>query len=158
MTAARLARPAVTVAAVVERDGSFLLVHERTRRGLALNQPAGHLEPGESLATAVARETLEEAGWQVEPHALIGIYRWQAPDNGATFMRFAFAARAIAHEPARPLDTGIVAAIWLPYAAIVERSAEHRSPLVLRCIDDYRAGQRWPADLVQEVSGEGRGL
>lgn len=153
----RPARPAVTVAAVVEREGRFLLVRERTKRGLALNQPAGHLEPSESLAEAAARETLEEAGWQVEPHALIGIYRWAAPDNGATFVRFAFAAHAIEHEAARPLDTGIVAALWLSYEEIIARRDEHRSPLVLRCIDDYLAGMRWPTSLVQDVIGEGLG-
>src|SRR5918994_1671982 len=112
-------RPAVTVAAVVERDGAFLLVRERTRRGLRLNQPAGHLESGESLAEGAARETLEEAAWRVEPFALVGIYRWQAPDNGATFVRFAFAARPVAHEPGRRLDTEIVDAQWLRYDEVV---------------------------------------
>jgi len=148
-------RPAVTVAAVVERDGAFLLVRERTRRGLRLNQPAGHLESGESLPDGAARETLEEAAWRVEPFALVGIYRWQAPDNGATFVRFAFAARPVAHEAGRRLDTEIVDAQWLRYEEIVARRDEHRSPLVLRCIDDYRAGRRWPLDAVAEVTGEG---
>ena len=149
------ARPAVTVAAVVERDGAFLLVRERTRRGLRLNQPAGHLESGESLPDGTARETLEEAAWHVEPFALVGIYRWQAPDNGATFVRFAYAARPLSHEPDRKLDAEIVDALWLRYDEIVARRDEHRSPLVLRCIDDYRAGRRWPLGAVEEVQGEG---
>ena len=148
-------RPAVTVAAVVERDGAFLLVRERTRRGLRLNQPAGHLESGESLPDGTARETLEEAAWHVEPFALVGIYRWQAPDNGATFVRFAYAARPLLHEPDRKLDAEIVDALWLTYDEIVARRDEHRSPLVLRCIDDYRAGRRWPLRAVEEVAGEG---
>jgi ADP-ribose pyrophosphatase YjhB (NUDIX family) len=154
----RSIRPAVTVATVVERDGAFLLVRERTRRGLCLNQPAGHLERGESLVGGAARETLEEAAWHVEPYGLVGVYRWDAPDTGATFVRFAFAARALAAVPDRALDTDIVDALWLPYEEIVARRGEHRSPLVLRCIDDYRAARCWPMDLVQEVSGDGAGL
>ena len=133
-------RPAVTVAAVVERDGAFLLVRERTRKGLRLNQPAGHLEFGESLPRGTIRETLEEAAWHVEPFALVGIYQWQAPDNGATFVRFAYAAKPLAHDPARVLDQQIVDALWIGYDEILARRDEHRSPLVLRCIDDYRAG------------------
>ena len=148
-------RPAVTVAAVVERDGAFLLVRERTRRGLRLNQPAGHLESGESLPQGAARETLEEAAWRVEPYSLVGIYRWQAPDNGATFVRFAYAARIVSHEPQRKLDVDIVDALWLRYEEIVARIDEHRSPLVLRCIDDYRSGRLLSLDAVQEVHGEG---
>jgi len=151
-------RPTVTVAAIVERDGAYLLVREQTRNGVRLNQPAGHLEPGETPPAGAARETLEEAAWRVEPTALVGIYRWDAPDNGATFVRFAYAATPIAAVPGRPLDEGIVDAIWIPYDEIVARRDEHRSPLVLRCIDDYRAGLRWPLDLVQDVVGEGAGV
>jgi len=151
-------RPTVTVAAIVERGGAFLLVREQTRNGLKLNQPAGHLEPGETPPAGAARETLEEAAWRVEPHALVGIYRWDAPDNGATFVRFAYAATPIAAVPGRPLDEGIVDALWVPYEEIVARRDEHRSPLVLRCIEDYRAGRRWPLDLVQDVVGEGAGV
>jgi len=151
-------RPTVTVAAIVERDGAYLLVREQTRNGVRLNQPAGHLEPGETPPAGAARETLEEAAWRVEPTALVGIYRWDAPDNGATFVRFAYAATPIAAVPGRPLDEGIVDAIWITYDEIVARRDEHRSPLVLRCIEDYRAGRRWPLDLVQDVVGEGAGV
>ena len=158
MIESRALRPAVTVAAIVERGGAFLLVRERTRSGLKLNQPAGHLEPGESPAAGAARETLEEAAWRVEATALVGVYRWEAPDNGATFVRFAYAATPLAAIPGRALDEGIVEALWLPYDEIAARRDEHRSPLVMRCIDDYRAGRRWPLDLVQEVVGAGAGL
>ena len=151
-------RPTVTVAAIVERAGAYLLVREQTRNGLRLNQPAGHLEPGETPPAGAARETLEEAAWHVEPTALVGIYRWDAPDNGATFVRFAYAATPIAAVPGRALDEGIVDALWMPYDEIVARRDEHRSPLVLRCIEDYRAGRRWPLDLVQDVVGEGAGV
>ena len=146
-----LLRPAVTVASIVERDGRFLVVEEETRSGRRLNQPAGHLESGETLAEAAARETLEEAGWRVTPTHLVGIYTWSAPGNGATFLRFAYAARADAHDAARPLDHGIVQALWLSYDELVERRALHRSPLVLRCVEDFRAGRRLPADLIVEV-------
>ncbi len=145
-------RPAVTVAAIVVEGDRYLVVEETTRAGLRLNQPAGHLESGETVAAAAARETLEETGYRVTPTALVGVYRWQSPETGATFVRFAFAADVVAHEPARPLDEGIVRALWLPYAEIVAQRARHRSPLVLRCIDDFRAGRRLPLDLVSELA------
>jgi 8-oxo-dGTP pyrophosphatase MutT (NUDIX family) len=145
-------RPAATVATVVCRDDAFLLVEETTRAGLRLNQPAGHLEAGESIVAAAERETLEETGYRVTPTALVGIYRWQSPDTGAAFVRFTYAADVVGHDPARPLDDGIVRALWLPYAEIVAQAARHRSPLVLRCIDDFRSGRRWPLDHVTEVA------
>jgi 8-oxo-dGTP pyrophosphatase MutT (NUDIX family) len=146
-----LLRPAVTVATIVERDGRFLVVEEETRAGRRLNQPAGHLESGERIVEAAARETLEETGWHVEPLHLVGIYTWSARDDGATFVRFAFAARAVRHEAGRPLDHGIVRALWLSYDELVARRDDHRSPLVLRCLDDYRSGRRAPADLIAEL-------
>ena len=146
-----LPRPAVTVATIVERDGAFLLVEEMTRSGLKLNQPAGHLEAAETLATAAARETLEETRYRVAPSAVVGIYRWQAADTGATFVRFAFAADVVGHEPERPLDDGIVRALWLSYDELVARRAMHRSPLVLQCVDDWRAGRRLPLATVTEI-------
>lgn len=146
------ARPSVTVAMVVERDGRFLLVEEETRTGRKLNQPAGHLESGETLPAAAAREVLEETAWVVEPTALVGIYRWEAADTGATFVRFSFAGQARSHDAARTLDVGIVRALWLTYDEVVARRADHRSPLVLRCIDDCLAGKRWPLDFVTEVA------
>jgi 8-oxo-dGTP pyrophosphatase MutT (NUDIX family) len=146
-----LPRPAVTVATIVERDGAFLIVEEMTRSGLKLNQPAGHLEAAETLVTAAARETLEETRYRVAPSAVVGIYRWQAADTGATFVRFAFAADVVGHEPERALDDGIVRALWLSYDELVARRAMHRSPLVLQCIDDWRAGRRLPLATVTEI-------
>jgi 8-oxo-dGTP pyrophosphatase MutT (NUDIX family) len=146
-----LPRPAVTVATIVERDGAFLLVEEMTRSGLKLNQPAGHLEAAETLAAAAARETLEETRYRVAPSAVVGIYRWQAADTGATFVRFAFAADVVGHEPERALDDGIVRALWLSYDELVARRAMHRSPLVLQCVDDWRTGRRLPLATVTEI-------
>ena len=146
-------RPATTVATLVTLDGRFLFVEEETQAGIRLNQPAGHLEAGETLAAAAVRETLEETGYHVRPVALVGIYRWQAPGpTGITFLRFAFAAEVVSHEPGRTLDSGIVRALWLDYDELVARREAHRSPLVLRCVEDFRAGLRRPLDLVTELA------
>jgi len=144
-------RPAVTVATIVERDGRFLLIEEETRNGLRLNQPAGHVEAGESIVSAAARETLEEAAWRVDPTALVGVYQWRSPDSGTTFVRFTFAATPRRHEPNRPLDTGILRALWLSYDDIAARRDLHRNPLVLQSLDDYRAGTRWPLGVIANL-------
>ena len=144
-------RPAVTVATVVERAGRFLLIEEKTRAGVRLTQPAGHVEVGESIVSAAARETLEEAAWRVDPTALVGVYQWGAPDSGATFVRFTFAAAPRLHERDRRLDEGIVRALWLTYDDVAARRAAHRSPLVMRSLDDYRAGRRWPLGLIANL-------
>jgi ADP-ribose pyrophosphatase YjhB (NUDIX family) len=146
-----VALPVVTVATIVERDGCYLVVEEETSDGVRLNQPAGHLDPGESLVAGAARETLEESAWRVLPTSLVGVYRWQARTDSATFVRFAFAANAIEQVAGRVLDTGILRALWLSYDEIVRRRHEHRSPLVLRCLDDYRAGHRYPLQLLVEL-------
>ena len=142
-------RPVITVATIAERDGRFLMIEEETRMGIRLNQPAGHVEVGESIAAAAARETLEEAAWYVDPTALVGVYHWQSPLYG-TYVRFAFAARPRRHEPARSLDTGIVRALWLTYDEIAAHPM-HRSPFVLRSIDDYRAGRSFPLGLIASL-------
>ena len=141
-------KPNVTVAAVIHRDGKFLLVEEDTEAGLAFNQPAGHLEEGESLVHAVAREALEETAYHFRPTHLVGVYQWRHPTKELTYLRFAFAGDLYGWEPERPLDEGIVAARWLTLDQIRASQARHRSPLILRCCEDYLAGQRFPLDLL----------
>jgi 8-oxo-dGTP pyrophosphatase MutT (NUDIX family) len=148
--AARARRPVITVATIIEREGRFLVIEEQTRLGIRLNQPAGHVEVGESIAAAAVRETLEEAAWEVEPIALVGIYHWQSPLDGA-YVRFTFSARARTHERGRPLDVGIVRALWLTYDEIAAQRTAHRSPLVLRSLDDYRAGRQWPLGVIASL-------
>lgn len=145
-------KPHVTVAAVVERDGRFLLVEEHTERGLMFNQPAGHLEAGESIVAAAVRETLEETAWEFAPEHLIGVYRWRASGSEVTYLRFAISGRLGTHHADRALDTGIVRAVWLSPAEIRARIDRHRSPLVLRCTEDYLAGIRAPLDLLVDYN------
>ena len=144
------ARPSVTVAAVIERGGQFLLVEEEDNGQIVFNQPAGHLEPGESLVEGCAREVLEESAWHFRPRKLVGIYRWRKPDSssgaGVTYLRFAFCGELGGHEAGRRLDTGILRAVWLDAEEIRASRERHRSPLVLRCIEDYLAGRRFPLD------------
>jgi ADP-ribose pyrophosphatase YjhB (NUDIX family) len=141
-------KPSVTVAAVIERDGRFLLVEEKIDGRLVLNQPAGHLDPGESLIDACRREVLEETAHHFEPQALVGIYRWHYAAKNVTFLRFCFAGRVIGMEAGRKLDKGIVAAPWLTLAELEARKADHRSPLVRKCVADFLAGHRFPLALL----------
>ena len=143
--------PHVTVAAIVERDGRFLLVEEETDNGTALNQPAGHLEEHESLLAAVVRETLEETAWHFQPDALLGVYRWHSPQTQVTYLRFAFTGTLQRHEPQRPLDHGILRALWLTAEEIRAAGALHRSPHVQHCVDDYLTGRRYPLDSLREL-------
>ncbi|MGH8617870.1 MAG: NUDIX hydrolase [Burkholderiales bacterium] len=142
-------KPNVTVAAIAERGGRFLMVEEETVGGRMFNQPAGHLDPGESLLDAVIRETLEETAHHFRPSALIGIYR-QPAGEGVTYLRFAFAGDITSDEPARALDHGIVRALWMTPDEIHACRDRHRTPLLARCLDDYRAGRRYPLDLLSE--------
>ena len=141
-------KPNVTVAAIVEHEGKFLIVEEDTSEGIGYNQPAGHLEEGESLLAAVVRETLEETRYDIEPTALVGLYQWKRPQSATTYLRVAFACRVLGHDPARTLDAGICAARWLTRDELVALAKQHRSPYVLRCLDDYLAGKRYPLDLI----------
>jgi len=141
-------RPSVTVAAVIERDGRFLFVEEIANGRRVLNQPAGHLDPGESLLEACVRETLEETAYALEPAALVGIYRWRYEPADTTFLRFTFAGSASGPDPARELDKEIVATHWLTPAELASREAMHRSPLVARCVADYLAGARFPLEVL----------
>jgi 8-oxo-dGTP pyrophosphatase MutT (NUDIX family) len=138
-------KPSVTVAAVIERDGRFLLVEERIDGRLVLNQPAGHLDPGESLVAACRREVLEETAHRFEPAGLVGVYRWHYAAKDVTFLRFCFVGKILSRED-RPLDKEIVRLHWLTPDELRRRKAEHRSPLVQKCVDDYLAGRRFPLD------------
>lgn len=147
-------KPSVTVAAVIERDGRFLLVEEHTPEGLRLNNPAGHLDPGESPQQACTRETLEETAFEFTPQALVGIYlsRFQRelPDHreDITYLRFAFCGSLGRWDAARTLDTGIVRTLWLTPDEIRASTVRHRSPLLLQCMEDYLSGKRFPLELV----------
>lgn len=145
-------KPNVTVAAIVERDGRFLLVEEDTADGLRLNNPAGHLDPGESPIAACTREVLEETGFDFEPEALVGIYlnrftRTRTGDD-ITYLRFAFAGQVGAHHAWRGLDDGIVRTVWMTLDELRASADRHRSPLVLQSVQDYLAGRRFPLTLV----------
>ena len=142
-------KPNVTVAALIERDGRFLLVEEETSDGVRLNQPAGHLDEGESLIEACLREVLEETAWHFTPTALVGVYQWPRPAGDITYLRFAFAGELGREETGRELDAGILRAVWLTPEEIEASQARHRSPLVWQCVQDFRAGRRFPLDLIR---------
>lgn len=143
-------KPNVTVAAVVERNGRFLLVEEDTERGRLYNQPAGHLDEGESLIRAVARETLEETAHRFEPKELLGVYQYRSEADQVTYIRFAFTGVITGHDSGRALDTGIVRAVWLAPDEIRAETHRHRSPLVMRCVDDYLSGKRHPLSVLND--------
>ena len=147
----RFWQPDVTVATVVVRDGRLLMVEERAQGTLVFNQPAGHLEPDESLSEAALRETREETGWDVKLTAFIGAYQWKA-ETSRHFLRFAFAAEPVAHDPARALDEGIVQALWMTPAELQEQQARHRSPLVWQVVQDYLGGRRSPLSTLQHIA------
>ncbi|MEW5881747.1 MAG: NUDIX hydrolase [Pseudomonadota bacterium] len=146
-------KPSVTVAAIVERERCFLLVEEMTSDGIRINQPAGHLDPGESLAAACARETLEETAHPFTPTQLLGVYMVRAMRNGdarqdVTYVRFAFVGELGERIAGRALDDGILRVLWLTPEELRARSSEHRSPLVMKCVEDYLRGQRFPLELM----------
>ncbi len=159
-------KPNVTVAAIIERDGRFLLVEEHTPDGLRLNNPAGHLDPGESLVQACVRETLEETAFGFVPDALVGVYltgpaQAAADDglsgaSGITYLRFAFRGVLGAFDAGRELDHGIVRTVWMLPQEIRDSQDRHRNPVLLRCIEDYLAGRSFPLDLVRtDLAGGG---
>ncbi len=149
-------KPSATVAGIIERDGRYLLVEEHTPEGLRLNNPAGHLDPGEALATGCEREVLEETAHRFRATALVGVYmsRLQRPASGEqaaqdiTYLRFAFCGELGAFDATRTLDSGIVRTVWLTPDEIRASADRHRSPLVLRCMEDHLRGQRHPLDLI----------
>lgn len=145
-------KPSVTVAAVIERDGKFLLIEEESDVGHVFNQPAGHWEPGETLIEASIREALEESACRFVPRYLVGIYDWHHEASDTTYLRFAFSGDSDGFESGRALDTGIIRAVWLSAGELRSSSDRLRSPLVLRCVEDYLAGRRFPLDLAAHVA------
>jgi len=143
--------PHSTVATLVERDGRFLVVEESVEGRIVYNQPAGHLENGETIIEAAIRETLEETAWHVEPTALLGLYHYRSASENVTYLRSCFIARAVEHFPAQALDSGIVQALWLTREELLARQSQLRSPLVLRMVDDFLAGRRFPLNVIQHV-------
>ncbi|MFO1407470.1 MAG: NUDIX hydrolase [Steroidobacteraceae bacterium] len=144
-------KPDVTVAAVAERDGRFLFVEERAGGRIVLNQPAGHLEDGETLIDAVVRETLEETAWTFEPTGIVGLYLWKRGPGGRTFLRVAFRGVLVAHDPARPLDRAILRTRWLNRTQLAAPGQRLRSPLVLTCVDHWLAGADHPLSLLNHL-------
>jgi 8-oxo-dGTP pyrophosphatase MutT (NUDIX family) len=147
-------RPDLTVAAVLERNGEFLLVEERVGNRMVINQPAGHVERGEQLLAAIIRETLEETAWSFVPHALVGIYLWDHLDRQRSYLRFAFTGELTTHDPLRTLDRPVERTLWMGPEQIRAQSTQLRSPMVLSCIDDYLAGQRYPLDLIRCITSD----
>jgi ADP-ribose pyrophosphatase YjhB (NUDIX family) len=145
-------RPSVTVAAVIERDGKFLFVEELQDGKRVLNQPAGHLDPNETLLEACSREVLEETAHRFRPNALVGIYRWTYKPTETTFLRFCFAGEIQGTE-GRELDKEIIALHWLTPAEAKAKAAMHRSPLVQQCLDDYTAGRRYALEVISRSYG-----
>jgi 8-oxo-dGTP pyrophosphatase MutT (NUDIX family) len=151
MNETRCKKPAITVASVIARDGRFLVVEEWAGEKLVINQPAGHLEPGESLLEAAMRETREETGWGFRPDFLIGVYLWEHPNRTHSYLRVAFGGEVLEHNSSLPLDEGIERALWLTPEELESRREDLRSPLVLRCIRDCLNGERYPLGLLKTL-------
>jgi len=144
-------KPHATVAAIIERDNQFLMVEEESEGQIVFNQPAGHLDPGESFIEAVIRETREETAWRLHPEAITGLYRWQQPETERTYTRIAFCGQCDDHNAEQKLDAGILRAVWMTRDELIEKTPQLRSPMVLRCIDDYLAGNRYPLELLIDI-------
>lgn len=140
--------PHVTVATIIERDKRFLMVYEESDGKLVYNQPAGHLDPDETLHEAAIRETLEETGWTIKLTGVVGVNLYTAPSNGITYFRTTFIGEALTHDANRVLDTGIIEAVWLTYEELLERKEQLRSPMTLQIIDNYLEGRRFPLGVV----------
>jgi 8-oxo-dGTP pyrophosphatase MutT (NUDIX family) len=145
-------KPHATVAAVIEKDGKFLVVEEVIQGEHVYNQPAGHLDPDETLLDAVIRETREESAWLFTPEAVTGIYLWKHPDNGETYLRVAFCGQCSDHDPDQALDTGIIQTLWKSRDELLQRPEQLRSPMVINCIDDYLDGKRYPLHILNDIA------
>ncbi len=144
-------KPHATVAAIIERNNKFLMVEEWVHGKLRINQPAGHLDPDESLIDATIRETREETAWGFTPEAITGIYLWKHPENGESYLRVAFCGQCHDHDAEQALDDGILRALWLSRDELIAHKEQLRSPMVLTCIDDYIAGKRFPLEMLVDV-------
>ena len=144
--------PHTTVAAVIEKDGKFLIVEEESEGKIVYNQPAGHLDEDETLIEAVIRETLEETAWHFKPENVTGVYQYKSSGNGTTYIRFCFSGQCNQHEPDRKLDDGILRAIWMSYEELLCEKDKLRSPMVLQCIDDFLAGNQYPLELITRLA------
>lgn len=142
-------KPHVTVAAVIPQNDRFLLVEENTTDGPRFNQPAGHLEAGEDLISAIKREVLEETAWLFEPEYLVSVQLWRKSPQHASFLRFCFSGHVHSHNPALPLDEGIITTHWHNREQIIQNQGNLRSPLVLISIDNYLQGQQYPLSILQ---------
>lgn len=142
--------PHITVAAIVEKDGKFLMVEEISGGKLVYNQPAGHLDPDETLAEACVREAFEESGWHIEVTHVLGVSRYTSARSGTLYYRTSFIAHTLAHDPTATLDDGIEQAVWLSYEEIKAQPEKLRSPLVLKNIEQYLSGECYPLSIIQE--------
>ena len=140
--------PHITVATVIEKEGRFLLVYEEADGKKVYNQPAGHLDPNETLKEAAVREALEETAWHIKLTGVVGVNLYTAPSNGVTYLRTTFIGEAIERDETRKLDTGIIEAVWLSYEELVERKDQLRSPMTLQIIEEYRAGRVFPLNVI----------
>ena len=147
-------KPHVTVAAIAENEGKFLIVEERVDGQMVYNQPAGHLDSGESLIEAVIRETLEETAWTFQPEALVGIQLWRHPVHSESYLRFSFFGSCYEHNTNRPLDDGIEDVLWLTRDQLIDNNHRLRSPMVLRTIDDYLEGRRYSLDILEHIASD----
>lgn len=146
--------PHVTVATIIERDDCFLMVYEEADGKKVYNQPAGHLDPNETLQAAAIRETLEETGWHVTLTGAVGVNLYTAPSNGVTYLRTTFIGQPVSHDPTRALDTGIIEAVWLTYEELCAQRDHLRSPMTLQIIEEYRAGRRFPLSVIGDASAD----
>ncbi len=151
MTSNNIWKPHLTVASIIEKDGRFLFVEEEIDNNLVINQPAGHLDDGETLINAVIRETKEETAYTFHPEHIVGIYKWSHPVKGKTIIRVTCCGTVSDHNPKQELDTGIVRALWLTPKEIADSNLNIRSPMVIQCMNDYLSGIRYPLDLINEI-------